>query len=125
MTTLKFNFTKAISFVEEYGKLISCGQITKSRNLFCTWLETSNIILPKAMLLITISFFQNIINRQWYFLSDDEKVEIRMTLLYELTTKHERMLYFIRNKLAALIVSVARNDWPHMYPDFFNNIVEV
>ncbi|KAG6452837.1 hypothetical protein O3G_MSEX007776 [Manduca sexta] len=40
-------------------------------------------------------------------------------------TKHEVMLYFIRNKLAALMVSIARYDWPHLYEDFFTNIVEL
>lgn len=54
-----------------------------------------------------------------------EKTEIRLTLWNELIAKHEVMLYFIRNKLAALMVSIARYDWPHLYPDFFTNIVEV
>ncbi|XP_047503232.1 exportin-6 [Pieris napi] len=77
------------------------------------------------VLMLILTTLENIINRQWYYLSDDEKVEIRMTLLYELTAKHDKMLYYIRNKLAALIVAIARNDWPHLYPDFFNNIVEL
>ncbi|KPI95579.1 Exportin-6-B [Papilio xuthus] len=39
--------------------------------------------------------------------------------------KHEVMLYFIRNKLASLMIAIARYDWPHEYPDFFSNIVEL
>lgn len=58
-------------------------------------------------------------------MSDNEKTEIRLTLWNELMAKHEMMPYFIRNKLAALMVSIARYDWPHLYPDFFDNIVEV
>lgn len=58
-------------------------------------------------------------------LTDNEKTEIRLHLMNELMSKHETMLYFIRNKLAALLVSIARYDWPHLYPDFFSNIVEV
>lgn len=58
-------------------------------------------------------------------LTDDEKTEIRLFLWNELMAKHEVMQYFIRNKLAALMVSIARYDWPHLYPDFFSNIVEV
>lgn len=69
--------------------------------------------------------FQNIINRQWISLTDNEKTEIRLTLWNELTAKHEVTAYFIRNKLAALMVSIARYDWPHLYNDFFENIVEV
>lgn len=58
-------------------------------------------------------------------MSDNDKAEIRLTLWNELMAKHEVMLYFIRNKLASLMVAIARYDWPHAYPDFFNNIVEV
>ncbi|XP_045498530.1 exportin-6 [Colias croceus] len=77
------------------------------------------------VLMFILNTLENIINRQWFHLTDNEKVQIRQTLIYELMAKHEVMLYFIRNKLAALIVAIARNDWPHLYPDFFNNIVEL
>ncbi|XP_037294381.1 exportin-6-like [Manduca sexta] len=77
------------------------------------------------VLMFTLTTLENIINRQWISLSDENKIEIRLTLWNELMTKHEVMLYFIRNKLAALMVSIARYDWPHLYEDFFTNIVEL
>ncbi|CAG9102568.1 unnamed protein product [Plutella xylostella] len=77
------------------------------------------------VLMFTLTTLENIINRQWISLSDNEKTEIRLTLWNELMAKHEVMLYFIRNKLAALMVSIARYDWPHLYPDFFSNIIEL
>ncbi|RVE50843.1 hypothetical protein evm_004410 [Chilo suppressalis] len=77
------------------------------------------------VLMFTLTTLENIINRQWISLSDNEKTEIRLTLWNELMAKHEVMLYFIRNKVAALMVSIARYDWPHLYPDFFSNIVEL
>ncbi|KAM3965111.1 LOW QUALITY PROTEIN: exportin ellipsoid body open [Aphomia sociella] len=77
------------------------------------------------VLMFTLTTLENIINRQWISLSDNEKTEIRLTLWNELMAKHEVMLYFIRNKLAALMVSIARYDWPELYPDFFSNIVEL
>lgn len=58
-------------------------------------------------------------------MNDNEKQEIRLTLWNELLAKHETMIYFIRNKLAALMVYIARYEWPHLYPDFFTNIIEV
>lgn len=58
-------------------------------------------------------------------MNDDEKTLIRLTLWDDLMAKHEVMVYFIRNKLASLIVSIARYEWPHNYQDFFSNIVEV
>ncbi|XP_053610107.1 exportin-6 isoform X2 [Plodia interpunctella] len=77
------------------------------------------------VLMFTLTTLENIINRQWISLSNNEKTEIRLTLWNELMSKHEVMVYFIRNKLAALMVSIARYDWPDLYPDFFDNIVEL
>ncbi|CAH2262819.1 jg9193 [Pararge aegeria aegeria] len=77
------------------------------------------------VLMFILTTLEKIINRQWLSLSDSERTEIRLNLMNELMTKHETMLYFIRNKLAALLVSIARYDWPHLYPDFFSNIVEL
>ncbi|CAG9786787.1 unnamed protein product [Diatraea saccharalis] len=77
------------------------------------------------VLMFTLTTLENIINRQWISLSDNEKSEIRLTLWNELMARHEVMLYFIRNKVAALMVSIARYDWPHLYSDFFSNIVEL
>ncbi|XP_075977666.1 exportin ellipsoid body open [Anticarsia gemmatalis] len=77
------------------------------------------------VLMFTLTTLENIINRQWISLPDAHKTEIRLTLWNELLAKHEVMVYFIRNKLAALMVSIARYDWPHLYDDFFSNIVEL
>nr|XP_049694489.1 exportin-6 [Helicoverpa armigera] len=77
------------------------------------------------VLMFTLTTLENIINRQWISLSDNEKTEVRLTLWNELLAKHEVMVYFIRNKVAALMVSIARYDWPHLYDDFFSNIVEL
>ncbi|XP_052741534.1 exportin-6 isoform X2 [Bicyclus anynana] len=77
------------------------------------------------VLMFILTTLEKIINRQWISISDNEKTEIRLNLMNELMTKHETMPYFIRNKLAALLVSIARYDWPHLYPDFFTNIVEL
>ncbi|XP_046966204.1 exportin-6-A [Vanessa cardui] len=76
------------------------------------------------VLMFILTTLEKIINRQWIRLSDDEKTEVRLTLMNELMNKHD-VMYFIRNKLAALLVSIARYDWPHLYPDFFTNIVEL
>jgi len=35
---------------------------------------------------------------------------------------HTNMSSYIRNKMAKLVVCVARQDWPHHYQDFFTNI---
>lgn len=55
----------------------------------------------------------------------EEKSEIRMTLYKFLLTHHLRVPNFIRNKLGKLVVDIGRNDWPHFYPDFFANIIQL
>ena len=42
-----------------------------------------------------------------------------------LLQKCEIVPYFIRNKLIKLVVDIGRIDWPHFYPDFFTNILQV
>ncbi|XP_072949316.1 exportin-6-A [Epargyreus clarus] len=77
------------------------------------------------VLMFVLTTLENIINRRWISIEDNDKLKIRMMLMNELMAKHEALPYFIRNKLAALMVSIARYDWPHLYPDFFNHIVEL
>ncbi|XP_041979043.1 exportin-6 [Aricia agestis] len=77
------------------------------------------------VLVYILTTLEKIINRQWIIMPENERTEIRLTLMNELMTKHKVMVYFIRNKLASLLVSIARYDWPHLYPDFFENIIEL
>jgi len=44
------------------------------------------------------------------------------TVYQLLLASHASMSSYIRNKMAKLVVCVARQDWPHNYQDFFTNI---
>ena len=55
-------------------------------------------------------------------LDTETKTQIRTTLTSFLLERHAQLLYFVKNKLAKLIVDVGRHDWPHFYPDFMDNI---
>ena len=55
-------------------------------------------------------------------LDTETKTQIRTTLTSLLLERHAQLLYFVKNKLAKLIVDVGRHDWPHFYPDFMDNI---
>jgi hypothetical protein len=47
-------------------------------------------------------------------------------MLYQFALEHHQSApNFIRNKLVKLVVDIARLDWPHFYPDFFSNILQV
>lgn len=77
------------------------------------------------VLMYTLSVFENLINRQWVGLQPAHKLEIRDGLTKFLLTNHKSMQLSIRNKLVKVIVCIGRLDWPHFYPDFFNNIIQL
>lgn len=54
-----------------------------------------------------------------------EKAELKNYLWEHFTLDHPKTQSFLRNKLAKLIVDIARHDWPAAYPNFFSQIVEV
>jgi len=47
------------------------------------------------------------------------------SVLYQMALNHHSHPNFLRNKLVKLVVDIARLDWPHFYPDFFTNIMQV
>nr|CAD7575561.1 unnamed protein product [Timema californicum] len=66
-----------------------------------------------------------LITKQWLGLMWEERAQLKATL-YQLTLEnHHTVPHFIRNKLVKLVVDIARLDWPHFYPDFFTNILQL
>ncbi len=65
------------------------------------------------------------IRRQWVGLPSEEHVEIRQTLERFLTDHFKSAPPFIGNKLIKLLVDIARVDWPHFYPDFLSQALEM
>lgn len=55
----------------------------------------------------------------------EERVQLKATLYQFALEHHQSAPNFIRNKLVKLVVDIARLDWPHFYPDFFSNILQV
>jgi len=58
-------------------------------------------------------------------MDDSEKLEIRVFLLNHLISRYKVLPVFLRNKMAKVLVDVARVDWPHSYPDFIDNLLQV
>lgn len=40
-------------------------------------------------------------------------------------TKHDSIPSYVTNKAVKCIVDIAASDWPHFYPDFFTNLLEL
>ncbi|PSN44668.1 Exportin-6 [Blattella germanica] len=67
-----------------------------------------------------------LITKQWLGLMWEERAQLKTTLYqYALDHHHQSSPNFIRNKLVKLVVDIARLDWPHFYPDFFTNILQL
>ena len=66
---------------------------------------------------------QTTISRRWPILPWEDRALTRSTL-YTLSLERD-VASFVRNKVVKLVVDIARHDWPHFYPDFYSNILQV
>ncbi len=53
------------------------------------------------------------------------QAEIRTQLNEYLIKRHESIPVYVRNKTIKLIVDIASSDWPHFYPDFFEQLLDL
>ena len=58
-------------------------------------------------------------------MSLSEKLEVRVFLLEQLVGRYKTLPAFLRNKMAKVLVDIARVDWPQDYPEFLDNILQV
>ncbi|XP_017775704.1 PREDICTED: exportin-6-B isoform X2 [Nicrophorus vespilloides] len=72
-----------------------------------------------------LTTIESVINRQWVSLEWEHRVQLK-SALYNYLIEHDTTApNFIRNKLVKLMVDIARFDWPHFYPEFFTNIIQL
>ena len=79
----------------------------------------------KMSCVFVVVVLQNFINKQWIGAPPADKTDIRQFLNEYLLSHHKTLPTYIRNKLVKVIVDIGRVDWPHFYPNFFSNIIEV
>ncbi|KAK3797258.1 hypothetical protein RRG08_030482 [Elysia crispata] len=77
------------------------------------------------VMMFCLNVLETLISHRWVSLAASDKVQIRTHLNQSLMNQHSNMLVYIRNKVAKLVVDIGRNDWPHFYPDFFSNILQL
>ncbi|KAK0179050.1 hypothetical protein PV327_007876 [Microctonus hyperodae] len=73
--------------------------------------------------MFALSTLETTIGRRWPILLWEDRALIRSTL-YTLSLEHG-VAPFVRNKVVKLVVDIAKHDWPHFYPDFFTNILQL
>nr|CAD7589242.1 unnamed protein product [Timema genevievae] len=73
----------------------------------------------------SLTTIEKLITKQWLGLMWEERAQLKATLYHLTLENHHTVPHFIRNKLVKLVVDIARLDWPHFYPDFFTNILQL
>ncbi|XP_034945488.1 exportin-6 isoform X2 [Chelonus insularis] len=73
--------------------------------------------------MFALSTLETTIKKRWAILPWEDRALIRSTL-YTLSMEHG-VAPFVRNKVVKLVVDIAKHDWPHFYPDFFSNILQL
>ncbi|XP_023226318.1 exportin-6-like [Centruroides sculpturatus] len=77
------------------------------------------------VMMFCLNVLENIIKEQWISMLGTEKGEIRSATYQYLLACHQNVPLSIRNKLGKLNVDIGRLDWPHFYPEFFSNILQL
>ncbi|XP_024220369.1 exportin-6-A isoform X1 [Bombus impatiens] len=73
--------------------------------------------------MFALSTLETTIGRRWPILPWEDRALTRSTL-YTLSLERG-VAPFVRNKVVKLVVDIARHDWPHFYPDFYSNILQL
>lgn len=77
------------------------------------------------VMMFSLNVLEETIGKRWIRMPAESKAEIRATLQRFLLAKHREVAAFLRNKLCKLVVDIGRLDWPHFFPDFFSNILQL
>lgn len=104
-----------------------CLTTIEVSQIFNFILENESLIQTFALLIFKSWFnlFQNIINKQWMCLGWEDKTHLKSHLYGYVLENDKKLPLCIRSKLVKLVVDIARLDWPHFYPDFFANILQL
>ena len=62
---------------------------------------------------------------KWLSIDSAQRVELRQFLTSHLLAHHASLPRFLSNKFVKVITFIGRSDWPHEYPDFIRNILQV
>ncbi|XP_066997797.2 exportin-6-B [Anabrus simplex] len=77
------------------------------------------------VLMYCLTQLETLITKKWIGLTNEDRAQIKGTLYHLVVTNHQTAPKFFRNKLVKLLVDIARLDWPHFYPEFFTNILQL
>jgi len=68
---------------------------------------------------------EQVIQRRWLMMVTEHKGEVRTALHNIVFNNHNNLPPFVRRKTMKLMVDIAKVDWPHFYPDFFPQMLQL
>ena len=76
------------------------------------------------VMMFSLTVVENNINRNWSSFGVGSLKEQVRKCLWKCVIDLKYPFY-VQNKIAKLLVDIGRIDWPHFYPDFFNDIFQL
>ncbi|KAK9883135.1 hypothetical protein WA026_001329 [Henosepilachna vigintioctopunctata] len=77
------------------------------------------------VVMFSLSMLETVIKQHWQNGDLNYKEQLRHVLYKYLIENGNQAPHFLREKYAKLLVDIAREDWPHLYPTFMDNILEL
>lgn len=116
------------NFAQQIGVWKYCMRFIEKTNNEYVIMYSLNVLEVSTIFLLNLLHklsLQRLVNHAWPSMSRTEKLEIRVFVLEHLVGRYKVLPAFLRNKMAKVLVDVARVDWPHDYPEFLDNILQV
>eukprot|EP00049_Salpingoeca_infusionum_P011535 m.200630 g.200630 ORF g.200630 m.200630 type:complete len:985 (+) comp14964_c0_seq1:158-3112(+) len=66
------------------------------------------------------SVIQYSVDYSWDQLDEEDRGSVKAFLFQYLPTNYSELPHFVRSKLTLCIVAIAREEWPHSFPDFLD-----
>jgi len=80
------------------------------------------------VIMFCLSVIENTIKYKWVSMNQSEREEVKSTIysyLLQNVSSTDKCPHFVRNKMVKVLTDVGKFSWPHEYPDFLSNILQV
>jgi hypothetical protein len=99
--------------------------LTRLKERSDSWLQAVEFIRTTEnhyLLFFSAQILEDQIVFEWELLSKDQKIQLRDFLFDFILRKFSMLPFFLVSKFVKLIVEIAKNDWPHAFPEYIPTI---
>ncbi|XP_065193562.1 exportin-6-like [Sycon ciliatum] len=109
--------------VQEISKLLNNFSQQDGSWRYCLYfMENSR---NEYVLMYSTKVLEDLVNHTWASVDVAQKSELRQFIIEYAVRSHSQIVPYVRNKLAKVIVDIARQDWPHDYPHFLDTVIQL